>query len=153
MRTESGEYPTSVEIQYSEDFKSYKSLEKAFDVVFGENGVAKISIPEIKCVEIRIVVKKFVKWPAFRFEILYMDAKYQMFLEAAKKMKEKVKSKNTKETVGASVVKGGSSFSSSSSTSSSSSSSSSRVVSSNSNSKVVERPVEPIVREKVEKRV
>lgn len=49
IKTESGEYPTTVDIQYSEDFHTYKSLEKPFELVFGENGVAKITIPEVKC--------------------------------------------------------------------------------------------------------
>ena len=42
--------------------------------------------------EIRIKVLKYIKYPAFRFEVLYMDESYKAFLNALQKKNKSKKS-------------------------------------------------------------
>jgi hypothetical protein len=48
-----------------------------------------VKIPTIRAMEIRIYLKKWIKWPAMRFEILYHDPNYIAFLKAALVQREK----------------------------------------------------------------
>lgn len=56
------------------------------------NGIASVKLGKLpNLMEIRIVVKKFVNWPAMRFEILYTDNNYLAFLENAIKYKDQLR--------------------------------------------------------------
>lgn len=92
--TDSGAIPTSLRIQYSEDLVDYKFLEKSFKITnFSKNGIATLEIPAVYCMQMNIFVDEWNGWPAARFELLYVDERYRHFLEAAKKMKEKMAAK------------------------------------------------------------
>lgn len=89
--TDEGFYPTKIQIEYSENLQDYKLDEKIYEVgSFDKNGIAVVEIKPVSAMEIRARIIEWVGWPAARFEFLYIDERYQQFLAAAQKMKEKM---------------------------------------------------------------
>lgn len=97
--TDNGEYPTAVKIEYSEDLKTYKTLDKVYPVSnFSSNGVATIQFDQMMyAMEVRAICVDWKVWPAARFEFLYVDERYKQFLQAAKRMKEKMAASKKKQ--------------------------------------------------------
>jgi hypothetical protein len=96
--TDDGSFPTEVDIEYREALTdpSYKKLTSSPVKItnFSSNGIATIPINNIRVSEVKIIVKSYNKWPAMRFEITYTDPSYLVYLEAAKKIKNELRSRS-----------------------------------------------------------
>lgn len=99
--TDDGSYPTDFDVEYRDDLinSTYKKLNsEPYKLTnFTNNGISVFKIAPTRVMDVRIIVRKYNRWPAMRFELVYTDPSYVAFLEAAKKIKDDLKGKVTED--------------------------------------------------------
>lgn len=95
--TDDGSYIEEFEVEYRVNLETsnYVRVNKRFKVEgFPNNSTKNLAIVSLgnlpSLMEIRIIVKKYVNWPAMRFDILYEGTNYLAFLENAAKYKSQL---------------------------------------------------------------
>lgn len=100
--TDDGSYISEFQVEYREDLnnETFRRLNQTFVVNLSNadpNGVISFKLNNIRATEVRLIVKKFVKWPTTRLEVTYSDPAYKIYLEAGEKLKEELRKKSVED--------------------------------------------------------